>query len=332
MVSVGLIGLGAIGRLHFGCWAKSPHARVAAIASRDPRKRQGDWPASEFNLGAQSNERVDLSGITAYADAHELLADPRITIVDICSSTPHHASLAIAALRAGKHVVCEKPMALSVAECVAMEEAARLAERELMVAHCLRYWPHYMNAHVLLGSGAFGKPLYAQLYRTGALPAWSAEGWLMEPMQSGGVLDMHIHDIDVALWWFGEPTRIESSVATRTGLPIVMDATWHYSSGPLVQLHSSWDPNGGAFCHGFRLIMEKGTLTYDLGSAPNALQLTRDGAMTELPVDPPTAHQAELDDFARCIAAGEPFSRFTPADSRRAVEIGLEELRAVTTE
>src|SRR4051812_5562443 len=114
MVSVGLIGLGAIGRLHFDCWAKSPHGRVVAIASRDPKKRAGEWPASEFNLGDQASARVDLTGISAYADVAELLGDPRVQIVDICTSTPHHASLAVLAFHMGKHVICEKPMALNV--------------------------------------------------------------------------------------------------------------------------------------------------------------------------------------------------------------------------
>ncbi len=330
MITVGLIGLGAIGRLHFGCWSKSPHARLAAIASRDPKKRAGEWPASEFNLGDQASERIDLAGIAAYAEAHDLIADPAVQIVDICSSTPHHAPLAIAALRAGKHVVCEKPMALSVAECAAMEEAAREAKRELMVAHCLRYWPHYVKAHELIQSGEFGRPLHAQLYRAAGLPTWSAEGWLAAPEQSGGVLDMHIHDIDVARWWFGEPAQVRASGVLRQGLPLVIDAEWQYADGPRAHLHSAWDPNGGAFRHGFRVILEKATLIYDLPGAPDVLQLQREGKSAQIPLPAPSAHQAELDDFAQCIAEGRPFTRFTPADSRRAVELGLDELRQLS--
>jgi predicted dehydrogenase len=326
MLGVGLIGLGAIGRLHFDCWSKSPHGRLVAIASRDPRKRAGDWPASEFNLGDQASARVDLTGIAAYAESAELFADPNVQIVDICTSTPHHAALTMAALRAGKHVVCEKPMSLLLAECREMEAAVRETGRQLMVAHCLRYWPHYTKAHELLRSGEIGRPLYAQLYRAGALPGWSAEGWLENPEQSGGILDMHIHDLDVSLWWFGEPARIEARGVMRAGLPIIIDASWQYADGPLVQLHSAWDPNGGAFRHGFRLVAEKATLVYDLAAAPDVLQILRDGKAEEMPVDPPAAHQAELDDFARCIAAGQPFTRFTPSDSRRAVELGLQEL------
>jgi hypothetical protein len=109
-------------------------------------------------------------------------------------------------------------------------------------------------------------------------------------------------------------------------LPIIVDASWQYADGPLVQLHSAWDPNGGAFRHGFRLVAEKATLVYDMAAAPDMLQVLRDGKASEMPIDPPAAHQAELDDFARCVGAGEQFARFTPADSRRAVELGLQEL------
>jgi 1,5-anhydro-D-fructose reductase (1,5-anhydro-D-mannitol-forming) len=330
MLSVGIIGIGAIGRLHFDCWRKSPHARVAAIASRDPRKRAGDWRGSEFNLGDQAAERVDLSGIAAYERAEELIADPAVDIVDICSATPLHAPLTVAALRAGKHVVCEKPMALSREECAQMEDAARASGRQLMIAHCLRYWPHYVRAKEMLDAGELGRPLYARFHRSGGAPGWSAGGWLMKPERSGGVLDMYIHDIDVALWWFGRPAAHHAIGVVRDGVPLIVDSQWRYSDGPSVMIHGAWDPNGGAFRHAFRLVGEKGTLAYDLAVAPGVLQLFRGDELTELAMPEPAAHQAELDDFARCVAEGHPFTRFTPAESRLAVELGLEELRQLT--
>jgi 1,5-anhydro-D-fructose reductase (1,5-anhydro-D-mannitol-forming) len=326
-VGVGLAGIGGIGRMHFDCWRKSPNAQVVAIASRDPRKRAGDWAGGEFNLGNQSSEKVDLSGVATYETAAELISDPRVQIVDICTATPLHAPLAIAALRAGKHVICEKPMALSVQECREVEEAAAASGKQLMVAHCLRYWPHYVKAQQMLASGEYGRALYAQFQRSGGAPTWSAGGWLMKPEQSGGVLDMHIHDIDIALWWFGRPDTVLTRGCVRGGVPMILDATWQYADGPLVQMHGAWDPNGGAFRHAFRLIMEKATLVYDLATAPAALHLYEGGTLTELPMGDTSAHQFELDDFADCIASGRPFTRFTPQDSRLAVELGLEELR-----
>ena len=329
MIRVGLIGLGGIGRIHFDCWRKSPHAQLVAISARDPKKLAGDWGGQDFNLGEQAAQHVDLSGLAKHARFEDLIADANVDAVDICLPTPLHALVAIAALRAGKHVLCEKPMSLSLDECTAMERAAAESGRHLMVAHCLRYWPHYMTAKEILDRGEYGRAVYANFHRTSGAPVWSGSGWFMRPEESGGVLDMHIHDIDAALWWFGRPAKITAIGHVHDGVPLTADAHWHYDGGPLVHLHSAWDLHGGAFRHGFRIVLEKATLTHDLAIEGGALQLTAGGKTTTIPLPEPAVHQAEIDDFAARIARGEPTPHITPAESRAAVEIGLEELRQI---
>ena len=324
----GLIGLGGVGRIHFDCWRKCPDAELVAISARDPRKLAGDWGGQEFNLGAQAAQRVDLSGVAAYADYHDLIADPNVEVVDICLPTPLHASVTIAALHAGKHVLCEKPMALSLVECTTMERAAVETGRHLMIAHCLRYWPHYAKAREVLESGEYGRAVYANFQRVSGAPVWSGDGWFMRVAESGGVLDMHIHDIDAALWWFGHPSNIVAVGHVHNGLPLTVDAHWHYDAGPLVCLHSAWDLNGGAFRHAFKLVLEKATLSHDLAVEGGALQLSTDGKTTTIPVADLNVHQAEIDDFAR-VSSGNGSPRIPPAASRLAVEIGLEENRQI---
>ena len=332
MLNVGLVGLGAMGRTHFECWRTCPGAQLVAISARDPKKLAGEWGDQDFNLGEQAAQHVDVSGLARYADALDLIADPNVHAVDICTATPQHAPLAIAALRAGKHVLCEKPMALSVADCAAMAEAARAADRQLMIAHCLRYWPHYVRAKEVIESGIYGRAIHASFLRVSALPAWSAGGWLSRVADSGGVvLDMHIHDVDIALWWFGEPAVIRADGHCREGLPLFVEALWRYDSGPTVHLHSAWDPNGGDFCHAFTLAMEGATLAYDLSVAGGAFRLIEGGKTTTIPLAEPAAHQAEIDDFAACINAGRAITRITPADSQRAVAVAIEELRQIST-
>jgi predicted dehydrogenase len=327
LMHVGLIGLGAIGRLHFDCWRKSRVAKLVAVSARDPRKLAGDWSGQEFNLGDQAAERIDMSGLQLFERAEELIAQPEIEIVDICMPTPLHAPLTTAALRAGKHVICEKPMALDLDECRAMEAAARNAQRQLMIGHCLRFWPHYMKAHELITSGELGKPVHAHLARTGALPAWSSEGWLMNPKASGGILDMHIHDVDIALWWFGRPQTISATGYVDGDLPRIIDAIWRFPDPLTVHLHSAWDRNGGPFRHAFKVVLERATLSYDLLTNPESLRIFENGKERALAMEQNVAYQAELDEFAKAIAAGEPMRRIAPAESRAAVEIGLEELR-----
>ena len=100
--------------------------------------------------------------------------------------------------------------------------------------------------------------------------------------------------------------------------------------GPVVHLHSAWDLNGGTFRHAFKLVLEKATLSHDLAIENGALQLIAEGMTTTIPLPEPAVHQAEIDDFAARILAGESAPRISPAESRAAVEIGLEELRQIT--
>ena len=200
-----------------------------------------------------------------------------------------------------------------------------------MIAHCLRYWPHYVKAKELLDSGVYGRATHASLRRVSAMPAWSAGGWLSRVAESGGVvLDMHIHDVDMALWWFGEPASIHAHGHCRDGLPLFVDALWHFAAGPSVHLHSAWDPNGGVFRHAFTLVMEKATLLYDPSVTGSALRLIEGGKATDIPLPEAAVHQAEIDDFAACINASRAITRITPAESQRAVAMAIEELRQVS--
>ncbi len=330
MIRVGLIGLGGVGRIHFDCWRKCPDAKLVAISSRDPKKLAGEWAGQDFNLGSQTAQQVDLSDLAKYARFEDLIADKNVDVVDICLPTPMHAAVGIAALRAGKHVLCEKPMALSLDECAAMERAAAESGRHLMIAHCLRYWPHFAKAKEIIESGKYGRAVYANFSRTSGAPTWSGGGWFMRPEESGGVLDMHIHDIDIALWWFGPPAKISASGCVQNRVPLTADAHWHYNGGPVVHLHSAWDLNGGAFRHAFKLVLENATLSHDLAVENGALQLIAGGKTTAIPLPEPDVHQAEIDDFAARIRNGESAPRISPAESRAAVEIGLEELRQIT--
>jgi predicted dehydrogenase len=209
MLSISVLGLGGMGRTHFGCYRKNPDARVVAICSSDERKLSGAWDAQALNVGASEAARVDLSGVATFRDWHDAIALPEVQLVDICLPTPLHAPVAIAALEAGKHVVCEKPIALTKEDAQRMADAAHANNRQLFVGHCLRFWPQYVAAHTIIANGEYGAPVYARFHRSSAMPSWSAGGWLLDAAQSGGaLLDMHIHDIDVALWYFGEPADV----------------------------------------------------------------------------------------------------------------------------
>ncbi|HEX8550023.1 MAG TPA: Gfo/Idh/MocA family oxidoreductase [Abditibacteriaceae bacterium] len=340
MINIGLIGIGAMGRMHFNCYGNNPDARIYAICDGDEAKLRGDWSSISLNLDDTKSDIVDLSGIKTYSDVQAILADPEIDMIDICLPTPLHAQITIAALRAGKHVLCEKPMAMNEDECAEMEAVARETGKQLLIGHCLRYWPEYVITDEIIRSGKFGRVLSASFHRSSGMPNGSFGNWLATGSESGGaVLDMHIHDVDTALWWFGEPDEMHTDGVIWRDLPLSADSIWRYNDGPLVTLHGSWDPHGGPFRMAFRVTMETASVLYD--SATNVFQLlqatpnfdhTRD-----LKASGDLAYQKEIDDFVACLNEGRTIARVTPASSRLAVvvtrremdQIAAKELQAV---
>jgi predicted dehydrogenase len=274
---------------------------------------------------------VDLSGIETYSNYKDLLADPNIQIVDICLPTPLHAGVAIDALRAGKDVLCEKPAVRHASEAEELLGAWKGSGRRLLIGHCLRYWGQYVQAAEIIASGEYGKPLYASFHRSSGTPKWSWENWLATGPKSGGaILDMHVHDIDAALWWFGSPKQIQASGYLLGDLPALVDATWTYEDGPLVHLHGSWDDNDTPFHYAFKVIMEKGTLEHDSAEG-TALRLSRAGRdAIDIEFDSTLAYQAEINDLVDSVARNRPLTRVMPESSILAVQAALEEIRQIS--
>jgi predicted dehydrogenase len=322
MIKIGLIGLGFMGQMHFNCYKNNPQAQVVAVGDADPRKLSGEAKV-EGNIAG--NTPLDLTGLRTTADIASLVSDPEIDLLDLCLPTRLHKEFTVAALQAGKHVLCEKPMAWTPAECDAIIQAQEESGKALLIGHCLRFWPQYLKAHELLRSGELGEVLYARFFRAGAAPTWSR--WLMDGSHSGGaVFDMHVHDVDTALWWFGKPDTVQATGLIHEGLPLKVDAAWQYSYGPQVQIHGGWDANGGGFTMGFELLGTQASLSWD-SSRGEAMQIYRKGQADDIAVEGTMAYQAEIDYFLSCIARGELPARLTPQSSRLSVEIAREELR-----
>src|SRR5437868_11250786 len=164
MIRIGIVGVGFMGMIHYLAARKLKGARVTAICSRDPRKLAGDWRGIHGNFGPPG-EQMDLSRLKKYDRLQALLDDPEIDLVDICNPTHLHAPTALAALRAGKHVLVEKAIALEPNDADAMVEAADRAGRLLMVAHVLPFFAEFAYAADAIRSGRHGRLLRAHFKR-----------------------------------------------------------------------------------------------------------------------------------------------------------------------
>jgi predicted dehydrogenase len=111
MIRIGLAGIGFMGMIHYLASGKLRGARVTAICSRDPKKLAGDWRGIRGNFGPPGTQ-MDLRRVKRYVEFEEMCADPDIDLIDICTPTHLHPHMAREALRAGKHVLVEKAIAL----------------------------------------------------------------------------------------------------------------------------------------------------------------------------------------------------------------------------
>src|SRR6188768_2634969 len=173
MVRIGIVGIGFMGRIHYLAAQRLRGAKVAAVCSRDPAKLAGDWRNTRGNFGPEPGH-VDLSDVKRYADVAELLADPDIDLIDVCTVTDQHAPLAIQALKAGKHVLVEKAISLTPEDADKMLKAANAAGKLLMVAHVLPFFPEFKFAADAIRGGKYGKVVGAHFKRIIAQPDWSA--------------------------------------------------------------------------------------------------------------------------------------------------------------
>ena len=155
-------------------------------------------------------------GVRAFTNLDSALAEGGADVVYVASPVFLHGPQTLASLRAGKHVLCEKPMAMNYAEAKLMVEAARAAGKTLGVAYYRRAYPKVGRAKQLLKQGAIGQPLLAYIscqdWRPGDKPD---RGWLLDPARAGGgpLFDIGSHRIDVLNFLFGEPRRVTGQLS-----------------------------------------------------------------------------------------------------------------------
>jgi predicted dehydrogenase len=258
-----------MGMIHFLAAKKLRGARVTAVCSRDRKKLAGDWRGIRGNFGP-AGTKMDLGSVKGYQRFDDLLADPAVDLVDITTPTDRHAEMAIAALKAGKHVLVEKAIALEPKDADAMVKAAGRAGRLLMVAHVLPFMSEFAFAAEAVRGGAYGKLLGGHFKRVIARPDWSAA--IGDAARTGGpAVDLHIHDTHFIGLIAGVPEKVFSSGRVgRDGSVDYLTTSYLYGDGgPAVSCSSgAVAMSGRPFVHGFEIYLEKATLAYDSGGTP----------------------------------------------------------------
>lgn len=308
MVRIGIVGVGFMGMIHYLAAQKLKGAAVTAICSRDPKKLDGDWRSIRGNFGPPG-AMMDLSHLKKYDDLDAMLDDPEIDLVDVCNPTHLHPETAIAALKANKHVLVEKCIALSPKDADAMLKAAKKARKLLMVAHVLPFFPEFAYAAEAIERQEHGKLLAAHFTRVISKPDWSAE--IGDVDKTGGpAIDLHIHDTHFIGLACGVPNSVYSTGLVDNDAVVYLSTQYLYGkNGPSVTCSSgAVAQKGRMFIHGFDLYLEKATLAYDSSSRPLTVY-TADGKSKQPKLkgggEATTAFTLEIQAAVDSLAAGK---------------------------
>jgi predicted dehydrogenase len=208
MTRIGIVGLGFMGRTHYDAYQKIPSARVIAVADRNPKRAGGDLTGGWGNFGDGGTQHLPMDRITGFTDWRELIARPDVDVVDVCLATPGHVEATLAALAAGKHVLCEKPLALNYPEARALSEAAKRSERIHMVAFTFRFPAALRYLKRLVGEGHFGEIRHWRMsyFNDGQLEPGHPFTWRHQRARGGAgiVADMGSHMVDIARYLVGD--------------------------------------------------------------------------------------------------------------------------------
>jgi predicted dehydrogenase len=300
-VRVGVVGLGFMGVTHYRAYKGIADAQVVAVADTDEARRKGDWSKVGGNFGAGSGQE-DLSGIKTYAAMEDLFADPEIDLVDVCLPTEFHPPAAIAALEAGKNVLVEKPIALTLQDADNMLAAAKKADRLFMVGQVLRFFPAFGLIKDAVEDGRYGALKALHMRRIISFPSWMAH-----PERIGGAaIDLHIHDTDFIRHLLGDPAGVRSTgMVGSSGLVDYLVTEYLYpDTGKVVTAQSGWIAHR-SFEHGYDAIFEKGTLQLNSAFSEDVIFHGTDGKEQKIELPAGDPFQTELSHAVAAVARNE---------------------------
>ena len=302
MIRVGLVGAGFMAETHLEAYRNGDDATVAAVASPNT----ADSFVAEQGIDAET-----------YADVGAMLDNGNVDAIDVCSPTPTHRRYVEAALERELPVLCEKPIAGTLADARAMARAADEAEVPLMIGHVLRFFPQYRTARESVQSGDIGAPGVARARRLSPFPEWGHGDWYRTG-SGGPLVDLAIHDFDFLRWTFGE---VERAFARSTDAedPHV-HAVLRFENGAVGHVEGSWaQPEGTDLESELELAGEDGLI--ELGDGAPLVHKTAGGRTVESPLAA-GGYRRQLEAFAECVREGTD-PPVTADDAIEALRIAL---------
>jgi len=322
-MKVGIVGAGFMGTTHAAGWAETP-AEIIGVTAETQQESSA--------LAERYHTKV-------YSSLDAML--PEVDVIDICSPTHLHHEMVLKAVAAGKHIVCEKPLARTRGQAQEMLIACEKAGVQLLVAHVVRFFPEYALAHSAVVEGQIGKPAVIRLHRGSYRPKKPAGNWFLDEEKSGGILmDLMIHDYDYARWVAGEV----ESVSARRVTELHPDAPIDYGlvilshrSGALSHIAGAWAYPPPTFRTHLEIAGDRGLIEFDSdGTAPIQNLIIKTGGSdapdVALPSSPvsESPYTTQIKEFYAALADGKR-ARVSATDGLVAVQIAEAALQSAHT-
>ncbi|MCL4466520.1 MAG: Gfo/Idh/MocA family oxidoreductase [Chloroflexi bacterium] len=316
---IGIVGTGNMASLHASILSRLERVRLTALV--------GSGPGRAGPLA----EKYDARGCDCLED---LLEGGLVDAVDICSPSNLHAEQAILSFAAGKHVLCEKPIALTVADCDRMIEKAQAAGVKFMVGHTTRFWPEYVAIQRILAEGRVGAPQAYYACRLASTPLWRK--WFAQG--SSALYDLLIHDVDLFNCYFGKPKEVAAAIGKKgegyDGWNHVQVALLSHTN-VIGQIEVSYlMPRCFPVTFESRVLCEHGALEYrfqrrrladgryGFETVHHALKMyPTDGEPSDIAYQQVDAYEEELSYFVKCVQNDTPPALGSPEQAREALTV-----------
>lgn len=323
-MKIGIVGAGSMGHAHAPGW-QNTDAEIVGVVSGDP------------DSAARLTEKI---GGRVYDDYAALLND--VDAVDICAPTHLHRPLVEQAAAAGVHIFCEKPIALTLDDGLAMIAACEQSDVRLFVGMVLHFFPEYINMKRAINGGNIGTPQVVRLTRASYRPQRDANDWFMDESKSGGMMiDLMIHDFEMSRWLAGGDAVRVFAKSVRGQAPDVLEdhalAILRFDNGAMAHIEGSWAYPVPMFSVRAEVAGDNGLIEWDSDdTAPIHLHRYADAADDSGDVALPTSPlsqdpwAAEVRHFYHALTHNEPF-RVTAQDALKGLQIALAARESVQT-
>lgn len=319
---VGILGTGFMGVTHAMGWQETDATVVGFAAETEE----------------EAKPIIEKFGGKVYKNMEVMLPD--VDIVDICTPTHLHYEMVLAAAKAGKHVICEKPLALTMEQGREMIRVCKEAGVKFYVAHVVRYFPEYAGAKQVVKDGQIGRVGTLRLRRGSFRPKKAVGNWFLDEKKSGGMmLDLMIHDFDFARWVAGDVVQVFSKKVSSSfenpELDYGMTILTH-KNGAISQVTGAWAYPPPTFRTGLEINGDAGMIQNDSDTtAPiTTYLLAKPGEAPDvgLPSSPvaESPYTTQIKEFYEGIKFNRPV-RLTAEDGLAALEIALAALESAQT-